>query len=225
MSTCTIPKTLLNKTKITAKDFAKIRLGKSSHDDRSEGVCAMEAASWLAGRAHDDAPVCVHSDLRDTIINLNDESGDKTRQLLKPLVLRCLGTSPIKKTNRTEEVHHPVTGDLVANVPVFDAVNHPAVQEAIDTEFEAWRQERRDALAEVVAKAIRDGHADELSALINDVWSLNRAGLRTVTSLSDSILGKKRSAEAVAIEVIGRCAGAARAVVNKLTRGTGIVTR
>src|SRR6266566_1323819 len=89
-----IPKELLRKKKLSVSDLERISLSEGGHNDRSSGVCAMEAAAWLAGRTHSDSPVCVSRVITAFMRSWNDslrEDEDRNR-LLRPLLPMILGT-------------------------------------------------------------------------------------------------------------------------------------
>jgi hypothetical protein len=54
----------------------------------------MEAAAWLAGRPHSDAPECVCPVIRSFVIGWNDAIPDEARRtaILKPFLLKILDT-------------------------------------------------------------------------------------------------------------------------------------
>ena len=59
---------------------------------RDEGMCAMEAAAWLAGEEHSYRSKYVSVVLREPLVKLNDGLDDAWRQKLLPFVPRILGT-------------------------------------------------------------------------------------------------------------------------------------
>ena len=75
-------------------DLDTLVLAVGNHTRRADGVCAMEAAAWLAGRPHSDAPVCVCPVIRSFVIAWNDAIPDDARRtaLLKPFLLKILET-------------------------------------------------------------------------------------------------------------------------------------
>ena len=68
-------------------------LDKGSHMSFTEGACAMEWVSYIAGLRHTDAPECVSPVLRTFTINLNDGWDTEQRQKLVPLLPRMVGTN------------------------------------------------------------------------------------------------------------------------------------
>ncbi len=69
-----------------------IELGRGSHIERENGVCAMEAVAWLAGESHSAFPLCACPVISRYVIILNDRLGSDERQLLKPYLTRIIGT-------------------------------------------------------------------------------------------------------------------------------------
>ena len=74
--------------------FDELTLGHGSHGDRTEGMCAMEAAAWFAGEEHSDHPDCVHPSIAAWMRILNDAcvSDAQRNQFAKPLIPMCLDT-------------------------------------------------------------------------------------------------------------------------------------
>ena len=75
--------------------FYGIDLKRGSHSDRQNGVCALEAAAWLAGEEHSDKPQCVCSVIAAFVISWNDAlpTDEDRNRLLKPLIPRLIGTA------------------------------------------------------------------------------------------------------------------------------------
>ncbi len=77
-------------------DLDTLVLTTGAHRSREEGVCAMEAAAWLAGEAHSDVPACVCFVLCAYVQRLNDAewSSDAARTAaLRPWIPRLLHTA------------------------------------------------------------------------------------------------------------------------------------
>jgi hypothetical protein len=79
-------------TKLSPERLEKIQLKVGAHDNRRQGVCAMEAVAWLAGRPHTDAPPCASPVLGGFLRSWNDALDDEGRQKLKPFLPRVLDT-------------------------------------------------------------------------------------------------------------------------------------
>jgi hypothetical protein len=78
--------------------FNGIELSSGAHSRREQGVCAMEAAAWLAGEKHTDSPTCVCPVIAAFVRSWNDALPDADRnRLLKPLIPRLLNTRSTKK--------------------------------------------------------------------------------------------------------------------------------
>lgn len=71
-----------------------ITLTYGAHDDPAEGMCAMEAAAYIAGEPHSDRPECVSPVVASFVRVWNDDlPDDATRtRLLAPLVPLTVGT-------------------------------------------------------------------------------------------------------------------------------------
>jgi len=63
------------------------------HPDRSNGLCVMEAAAWAAGESHSDHPACVSRVIGEFCRSWNDDMDETDRQMLKPYVLKVIGTN------------------------------------------------------------------------------------------------------------------------------------
>jgi hypothetical protein len=80
----------LNKDRIA--QLETIELQRGAHPSVIAGMCAMEAAAWIAGEKHSDRPQCVSPVIAAFMRSMNDVLDDGTRQKLKPYIARCIGT-------------------------------------------------------------------------------------------------------------------------------------
>jgi hypothetical protein len=82
--------------------FFGIDLKKGAHESRDQGVCAMEAAAWLAGEPHSDEPQCACPVIAAFVIAWNDAlpTDEDRNRILKPFIPRLVGT---KSTEAVEE--------------------------------------------------------------------------------------------------------------------------
>jgi hypothetical protein len=87
--------TTVYREKLPPLGFFGIDLRKGAHEERERGVCAMEAAAWLAGEPHSDSPQCVCAVLGAFVRSWNDAlpSDEDRNRLLKPLIPRLIGTA------------------------------------------------------------------------------------------------------------------------------------
>ena len=68
-------------------------LSHGSHRNISDGMCVMEAASWIAGEPWSDHPACVCPVIGSFLRSWNDALPDDERNtLLKPLIPRVINT-------------------------------------------------------------------------------------------------------------------------------------
>lgn len=85
------------------KKVAPGKISHGGHSDPSDGMCVMEAVSYVTNANHSDHPKCVHPFLVTQGIHINDlfyrdaksnkvADADRTRALL-PLVLQLIGTN------------------------------------------------------------------------------------------------------------------------------------
>ncbi|WP_370372923.1 hypothetical protein [Henriciella pelagia] len=115
--------------------FGPLRLREGAGGDYKNGLCFMEAVSWLASEGATDRPECACPVLGKFAIALNDRMDSASRQKLLPLVLPMTGTrSPDHEQMRAEYIVLRVIREIV---PVaFDAVGLPdhakAMREAKD---------------------------------------------------------------------------------------------
>lgn len=74
-------------------NFQTFKLSRGNHPRPDDGLCVMEAASFLAGEIHSDRPRCVSSVIAPLAIMANDCANDALRQeLLADLPWRLVGT-------------------------------------------------------------------------------------------------------------------------------------
>jgi hypothetical protein len=92
-----------------------IHLKGGAHDSRSKGMCAMEAAAYIAGERHSDAPECVSPVISTLLRAWNDNlpsDADRDR-LLKPLLSLVLFT---RTTAQDEETRAWMATDWLVRV-------------------------------------------------------------------------------------------------------------
>ena len=71
-----------------------ITLARGPHDSPASGLCALEAAAYIAGEPHSDHPQCVAETIGAFLRNWNDSISDAEARdrLLKPLLPLAIGT-------------------------------------------------------------------------------------------------------------------------------------
>jgi hypothetical protein len=80
----------------------RLVLAHGSHRSFDEGVCAMEAAAWIAGEEHTDRPSCVSPVIAAFMRSWNDRLNDDARnRLLKPLIPLTVGTATSRSDDET----------------------------------------------------------------------------------------------------------------------------
>ena len=62
------------------------------HGTPEEGMCALEAVSWIAGLPHSDQPSCVCETISALVRSMNDRMSHSQRQGLKPFLPRLVGS-------------------------------------------------------------------------------------------------------------------------------------
>jgi hypothetical protein len=73
--------------------FMDINLKKGGHKSAEEGMCLLEAVSYVAGEPFSDHPPCVDPVLGAYGRTVNDWMTDEERQLLVPLIPKLVGTA------------------------------------------------------------------------------------------------------------------------------------
>jgi len=74
----------------TLNDVPTLSVG--AHRDPAAGMCAMEAAAWLAGEEHSDRPKCVCPVLAAACRQANDDGDDTVRERLRQMLPVLIGT-------------------------------------------------------------------------------------------------------------------------------------
>ena len=84
----------MNTLETIEEKLVGISLKPGIHADREDGMCAMEAAAYLAGEPHTDHPVCACPAITAFMLSFNDgmaDDADRDRWL-KPLVPLMVGS-------------------------------------------------------------------------------------------------------------------------------------
>lgn len=80
-------------SKIELRDLPLgVELQPGFHSGPEEGMCALEAVSWMAGLPHSDQPRCVCGVLQSLLRSMNDRMTHCHRQSLVPFLPRLVGT-------------------------------------------------------------------------------------------------------------------------------------
>ena len=76
-----------------------IKLQNGAHDSFEDGMCAMEAAAYIAGEPHTDHPACACPVITAFMISWNDSISDteERTRLLSPLIPLTVGTRSTKE--------------------------------------------------------------------------------------------------------------------------------
>lgn len=166
-------------TPIPVKPFT---LDSGSHRYPAAGACFNELASLLAGEPFSDAPACVSPVVRRFGMVLNDRLDDERRQLLRPFVLRSLGTAG---DGRDQERVRMCNEWLLRRTlpPLLDAAGRPDAAQSL-------RGLPADLTVENVRRAIWQAR--------DDAWEARQKAMR---KLRDRIRAElaKRAADADAI--------------------------
>src|SRR4051794_11291522 len=73
-------------------DLSALHLEEGAHGSPEQGMCVMEAVSYVAGEPFSDHPRCASPVITSFLIAWNDALSDDDRQLLVPLVPKIVGT-------------------------------------------------------------------------------------------------------------------------------------
>jgi hypothetical protein len=80
-----------------AKKFLETLVVEKGSHEGEDGFCVMEAVAYVAGEEHTDTPKCASEVIGSFLRSWNDSLNDKDRQLLKPYVLKLVGTVASKE--------------------------------------------------------------------------------------------------------------------------------
>ena len=84
------------------KKLQTMRLLAGDHKSVGEGLCAMEAAAWLAGEPHSSTPRCVCPVIAAFLRSWNDAIADDDERtaIIRPLVTWAIGTRSTKQVEK-----------------------------------------------------------------------------------------------------------------------------
>jgi hypothetical protein len=143
----------MSKYTLPAEPF---HLARGGHNSWKDGACFNELAAMLAGQPFSASPACVSPVIRRMGMTLNDRLDDDRRQLLRPFVLRSLGTAEDGRDGKRRE--------LCAAWLLHEAL--PTLLEKADRKVAADRLRALpgDLAFEGVRRAIRDARSEALEA-------------------------------------------------------------
>ncbi len=168
-------------------------LGGGGHDDLEDGACFNELAAVLAGEPFSASPKCVSPIIGRMGMSLNDRLDDKRRQLLRPFVLRSLGTA---NDGREEERRQMCNEWLLHNV-LPDLLEH-AGKKAVAKRLRALPA---DLTLEAAQKAIYEAR--------DEAWDARKKARAKLAKKIGAELEKRGAADAVAVAVAVAVADAA----------------
>jgi hypothetical protein len=175
--------------------LGRIKLMSGSHDGKSGNLCAMEAASYLAGEPHSDHPECVSPVIASYMRGWNDGMrSDAERELLKPWVVKVLHTKTTPEDEETRaflaldwlvRVHTPAWLDLAGltdhganlrNLPALTSTEIClAVQQTVSAARDAAWDAARDAAWDAAGDATWAAAGDAAGAA---AWAAARDAAR-----------------------------------------------
>jgi hypothetical protein len=136
-----------------------LKLKYGSHQSPSSGMCIMEASAYFAGEKHSDTPECVDPVIAAFLRGLNDRLGDEKRQLLKPFVLKVIGT---RGTTEHEEIRRVMLSNF--------ALREVAIRRA-DAAGLVELSSKLRAVPEVTAHNLAEVK-QQLRAIRDDAWNI-----------------------------------------------------
>lgn len=149
-----------------------IHLKSGAHDSRVKGMCAMEAAAYIAGESHSDHPECVSPVIGHFLRSWNDtlpSDADRDR-LLKPLL-------PVVLFTRTTEADEQRRAWMATDWLV--RVNAPAWLDVAQLHDHAARLRALPALtSREIAMAVQDTIYAAGAAAWAAAWAATRAATR-----------------------------------------------
>lgn len=134
----------ISKEKLEA--FEKAMLDGGGHDNYEDGVCAMELVSYIANEPFSATPQCVCPALTSYVVELNDILDFTDRQLLKPYLLKLLGTRDDKGCERAEIFAHAAL-TIFAPFALAKGGHSSAVDPMRALKLGDWKQARDMATA------------------------------------------------------------------------------
>lgn len=168
----------LNRTqlaKLRVKDLRRLlpggELGSGSHDyhpddeEAPEGVCLMEAVSWVAGEAHSDHPRCACPVLTIIGIDINDAADDIGRQRLIPAIPALVGSKTGSKRTYFKRSKRATELALAA---VLDGIDASSMTENV---VDRWAYAQLVALKNKPLTKVRLKTAIDVLAYIESVSS------------------------------------------------------
>ena len=168
-------------------EVAAVNLASGGHSNIAEGMCVMEAVSYVAGEPWSDTPECACPVIASFLRSWNDAlPDDKRTELLRPLIARLVGTKSTVEVEARRatmacdwlvRMYTPAwlrlaglnaQADALAALPeITDFANTPSIKPAIEAA-------RRDAVA--ARDAARDAAGDAAWAAAGDAaWDAARA--------------------------------------------------
>jgi len=173
-----------------------LHLDHGNHEDPDEGMCAMEAVSWLVDEPWTDEPKCCCPVIASFVRSWNDSLGDEDRnRLLLPLIPKLIGTRADAATEQLRSrmaidwlirTYTPAWLDLRQELkslaaalrglpPVLDEAALVAARPAIDEARVASAAARAAAWAAARAAARAAAWAAARAAAWDAAWDAARA--------------------------------------------------
>ena len=92
-------------------DLEQLVLASGGHSSWEAGACVMEAVAYVAGEPYSDHPECASPTITSFLVSWNDALNDVDRQILKPYIVRLVGT---RTTAADEEIRAWLLTDWLA---------------------------------------------------------------------------------------------------------------
>jgi hypothetical protein len=202
--------TTIDPDRLAALDGIRLKTGK--HKNRVNGMCAMEAAAWLAGEPHSDQPACVDPVIATVVRTWQDRLNDDQRELLvKPLVPLLVGT---RSTPAAQHARAIACADWAIRhvVPTWLRLT-PSLVEHADALAALPELATVDALKDASKRVVSAAGAADRSA-----GAAARSGARAADAAADAAAGAAAAAADAAADAAWAAARSARSAARSAAR-------
>lgn len=143
-------------------------LSPGNHKTREDGLCAMEAAAWLAGEPHSDQPRCTTEVIAAYVRHLNDHMPDDIRPRLIAYLPRIIGIP--------EDDHDYLRNEVFARHAVQVFAPAALRREGYESYARSLERQHRFRKASYIATIMVSRFGDTGSDMTPIQWAVYRAG-------------------------------------------------
>ena len=159
-------------------DLKTLRLAVGSHENPDDGMCVMEAVSYMAGEPWSDSPQCASPVIAAFLRTYNDGVDEAERQKLKQYIPRLIGT---RGSDAIEERRALIAADWIVRVhtPVWLRLAGLTAQaDALSSLPEIISMAQCPSIQSAINAARRDASAARAGggAAWDAAWAAARAG-------------------------------------------------